>query len=107
MMHDEQAPHLVHEGAIKEVMPTMRSPVPGEEIGKDGALQVLLVFFDEQGREVLRTDALVLRQRMLNSLHYVLERAYDQDWTYQRFARARALERINKAREVELSPPPE
>ncbi len=69
--------------------------------------QPALLFFDQQGREVLRTDTLVLRQRMLNSLHYVLERACDQDWTYQRFARARALERINKAREVGLSPPPE
>jgi hypothetical protein len=34
---------------------------------------------------------------MLNSLMFVLERAYEKDWTYQRFARARALERINRA----------
>ncbi|MBK5970322.1 MULTISPECIES: thioredoxin family protein [Thiorhodovibrio] len=58
-----------------------------------------LLFFDEQGSEVLGTDALVLRQRMLNSIYYVLERAYEKDWTYQRFARTRALERVNSAQD--------
>jgi thioredoxin-related protein len=61
--------------------------------------QPALMFFDERGQEVLSTDALVIQQRMLNSLMYVLERAYAKDWTYQRFARSRALERINRARE--------
>ncbi|EGV17074.1 thioredoxin family protein [Thiocapsa marina] len=53
-----------------------------------------LLFFDENGREVLRTDALVLRQRMMNSLMYTLERAYEKQWSYQRFARSKALERM-------------
>ena len=52
-----------------------------------------LLFFDEKGNEVLKTDALVLRQRMMNSLYYVLERAYEKDWTYQQFARSKAIER--------------
>jgi thioredoxin-related protein len=52
-----------------------------------------LVFFDEKGNRVLTTDALVLRQRMMNSLHYVLERAYEKGWTYQRFARSKGFER--------------
>jgi thioredoxin-related protein len=52
-----------------------------------------LLFFDERGHEVLRTDALVQRQRMLNSVHFVLERAYEKGWTYQRFARTKASER--------------
>jgi thioredoxin-related protein len=52
-----------------------------------------LLFFEENGREVLRTDALVLPQRMVNSLLYTLERAYEKEWTYQRFARSKALER--------------
>lgn len=52
-----------------------------------------LAFFDEKGNEVLATDALVLRQRMMNSLNYVLERAYEKGWTYQRFARTKAIER--------------
>jgi thioredoxin-related protein len=52
-----------------------------------------LVFFDASGSMVLETDALVLRQRMMNSLNYVLERAYEKGWTYQRFARSKAIER--------------
>ena len=52
-----------------------------------------LLFFDEKGNEVLKTDALILRQRMMNSLSYVLERAYEQGWSYQRFARTKGLEK--------------
>lgn len=58
-----------------------------------------LVFFDENGNEVLKTDALVKRQRMLNSMFYVLERAYKKDWSYQRFARSKAIERRLKKKE--------
>lgn len=50
-----------------------------------------LVFFDEGGEQVLETDALVLKSRMLNSLGFVAERAYERGWTYQRFARSRAM----------------
>ena len=52
-----------------------------------------LVFFDEKGNEVLSTDALVMRQRMLNSLSFMTERAYEKGWTYQRQARANAIKR--------------
>jgi thioredoxin-related protein len=52
-----------------------------------------LLFFEENGREVLRTDALVLPQRMVNSLLFTRERAYEKQWTYQHFARSKALER--------------
>lgn len=55
-----------------------------------------LLFFDEKGNQVLETDALVKRQRMMNSLNYVLERAYEKDWTYQRFSRSKAIERNRK-----------
>lgn len=51
-----------------------------------------LLFFDERGHEVLKTDALVQRQRMLNAVHFVLERAYERGWTYQRFARSKSAE---------------
>lgn len=53
-----------------------------------------LLLFEEGGREVLGTDTLVLHQRMMNALLYTLERAYEKDWTYQRFARSKALERL-------------
>ncbi|MDH3640068.1 MAG: thioredoxin fold domain-containing protein, partial [Gammaproteobacteria bacterium] len=52
-----------------------------------------LLFFDKKGNEVLKTDALVLRQRMMNSLLFVLERAYEKGWTYQRLARSKGIER--------------
>lgn len=55
-----------------------------------------LLFFDKTGRQVLETDALVLQQRMLNSLRYVDQGAYDKGWTYQRFARERALEKLGR-----------
>jgi len=51
------------------------------------------MFFDEGGAAALETDALVLEQRMMNSLSYVLERAYEQGWTYQRFARSKGIAR--------------
>jgi thioredoxin-related protein len=53
-----------------------------------------LVLFDERGNEVLRTDALVLHQRMMNSLLYVLERGFEKGWTYQRFARSKGIEKL-------------
>jgi hypothetical protein len=38
----------------------------------------------------------MLRQRMMNSLLYTLERAYEKQWSYQRFARSKALERLQQ-----------
>jgi thioredoxin-related protein len=52
-----------------------------------------LVFFGEDGRQVLATDALVLASRMQNSIGFVTERAYERGWTYQRYARTQAIER--------------
>jgi len=52
-----------------------------------------LLFFDENGNGVLKTDALGLRQRMMHSLLCVVERAYEKGWTYQRLARSKGIER--------------
>lgn len=52
-----------------------------------------LVFFDEGGRAVLSTDAVVLASRMQNSLGFVTDRAYEQGWTYQRYARSQAMKK--------------
>jgi len=46
-----------------------------------------LVFFDAKGRQVLKTDALLRKKRMLYSCLYVLENAFDKGWSYQRFGR--------------------
>ena len=56
-----------------------------------------LVLFNESGEEVLSTDALVLKGRMMNSLNFTLERAYEKGWTYQRFARTKGIERAQQA----------
>ena len=57
-----------------------------------------LLFYNEQGELVLKTDALVKRQRMLNSCFFVLEKAYDKGWTYQRLARSKGIERARQER---------
>jgi thioredoxin-related protein len=67
---------------------------PAQWYEKTGFTRVpAFLFFDEKGNEVLRTDALVLNQRLMNSLNFVLERAYEKGWTYQRFARTKGAER--------------
>jgi hypothetical protein len=43
----------------------------------------LYYFFNQKGRQVLKTDALILQQRMTKSLNFVLEHAYEKNWTYQ------------------------
>ncbi len=72
---------------------------PAEWSGRLGFTQYpALAFFEEGGRQVLKTDALVLKSRMLNSLGFVNERAYERGWTYQRFARSRAIDKSAAAR---------
>ena len=53
-----------------------------------------LVFFSEDGVEVLRFESLVLRQRMERSLMYVLEGAYRDGTGFQRFTRGKSLEAL-------------
>ena len=55
-----------------------------------------IAFFNVNGNAVLKTDALVLPQRMMNSLNFVLEKAYKKGETYQKFARTKAIERFQK-----------
>ena len=46
-----------------------------------------MLLFNNKNKEVLKTDALVMHLRMVNSLKYVIERAYEKGWTFQRFGR--------------------
>lgn len=55
-----------------------------------------IMLFNESGKEVLRTDAEVGHGRMMNSLNFTLEKAYEKNWTYQRFARSKAIARSLK-----------
>ena len=88
------------DGADKKtpvLTPDGRKVAPSQWFEQTGFTRVPgLLFFDENGNEVLRTDALVLRNRMMNSLGFVLEKAYKKGWTYQRFARSKAIERQQK-----------
>lgn len=52
-----------------------------------------LAYFDKNGNNVLQTDALVLEGRMMNASGFVLEKAFEKGWNYQRFARSRAIAR--------------
>lgn len=51
-------------------------------------------FFDPSGKVVMKSDALMLRQRLDNTLGYVLEKAYLEGISYQRFARRRSIARM-------------
>lgn len=79
------------------VAPDGRRTTPASWYAETGFSRLpALLFFEEGGREVLSTEALVLRQRMMNSLLYTLERAYEKQWTYQRFARSKSIERMRQ-----------
>lgn len=76
------------------ISPTGERTTPAEWYASEQFThQPAMLFYDEQGKEVLRIDALALKSRMTNSLNYVLEKAYLKDWSYQRFARTKSLER--------------
>jgi thioredoxin-related protein len=55
-----------------------------------------LVFFSEAGEPVLETDAMVLSNRMSNAIGFVTDRAYEQGWNYQRYARTESIKRLNQ-----------
>lgn len=51
------------------------------------------LFIDENGNTGLKTDTFIGRSRIMNSLNYMLEKAYEKGWTYQRFARSQSIKR--------------
>jgi hypothetical protein len=55
-----------------------------------------ILFFDEDGEEVMRLDSETLRFRMEGSLQLVLERAHEQDAQLQRWRRTKAIESIRR-----------
>lgn len=58
-----------------------------------------LLFVDEKGDTVLRNDSVTERQRMLNMSGLVLDKKYIDGWTYQRYARSKAIERNRQAQQ--------
>lgn len=59
-----------------------------------------MVFYNEKGLQILKTDALVSKQRMMNAMSLVLERAYEKGWSYQKMARTKAIERAQKQKKA-------
>ncbi|MGB0723171.1 MAG: thioredoxin fold domain-containing protein [Gammaproteobacteria bacterium] len=59
-----------------------------------------LLFLNERGEQVMLTDAMLLPIRLDNTLGFVLERAYEKGWNYQRFASMRSGERKAAARDA-------
>jgi thioredoxin-related protein len=87
----------VNEATTSVQMPDGRRLTPTDWYREAGFAHVpALQFFDPRGNEVLKTDALVLRQRMMNSMYFVLDQAYKKGWSYQRLARSKAIERHRK-----------
>jgi hypothetical protein len=58
-----------------------------------------LLFVDENGNPVLRNDSVIERQRMLNMSGLVLDKKYADGWTYQQYARSKAIERNRQAQQ--------
>lgn len=88
-----------HDKATPLITPTGDKTTPENWFNDTGMIQLpALLFFNAGGIEVLRTDSMVLKQRMANSLNYVLEKAYAKGWTYQRFARTKSIERLKSQR---------
>jgi len=80
--------------------PDSRRTTPRDWYAEFGYTELpALVFFDKQGEQVLATDALVLASRMRNSIGFVTERAYEQGWNYQRYARSQALKKVQAGSE--------
>jgi thioredoxin-related protein len=50
-----------------------------------------LVFFDEQGREIIRIDSVVALNRLRNVTDYVLTRGYEEYPTFERWRAARGM----------------
>ncbi|MGB5652072.1 MAG: hypothetical protein WBM59_18480, partial [Sedimenticolaceae bacterium] len=55
------------------------------------------LYVDENGNTVLRNDAVAERQRLLNMSGLVLDKKYLDGWSYQRYARSKAIERNRSA----------
>lgn len=58
---------------------------------------IAVVFFDEAGKEVHRLDAETGRDRMLGSMEYVLEKAYERHEQFLRWRKEQALEKEAKS----------
>ena len=85
----------INDSSTPVLLPSGQRKTPAGWYADTGFTRVpAWVLYDPDGNESMKTDALVLKQRMMNSLSYMLEEAYKKGWTYQRYARSQAIQRI-------------
>lgn len=92
---------VVHLDAADNSTPLV---TPGGEVSTPAAWRAALelarlpalAWFDEDGRPVLVTDAVVGKTRFTHAQAYVRERAYARGWTFQRYARTQNLQRLSE-----------
>lgn len=58
-----------------------------------------MLYVDEQGQAVFRNDAFTQKNRLLNMSGLVLDKKYLEGWSYQRYARNKAIQRNLAAQE--------
>ncbi len=76
------------------VTPSKEKTTPAEWVKSLGIQRLPAVFFfDKQGRQVLKTDAVLRQKRMVYSCQYVLDNAYDKGWSYQRYGRFQEIKK--------------
>ena len=76
------------------ISPNGKKLTPEQWYHQEGFDQLpALMFVDPNGNTSIKTDALVRRSRIMNLLNYMLHKAYEKDWTYQRFARSQSIKR--------------
>lgn len=82
---DEKTPVLAPDGKVT---------TPAEWFAAEGFTRVpAMLYIDEQGEAVFRNDAITESNRMLNMSGLVLEKKYLDGWSYQRYARSKAIAR--------------
>lgn len=82
--------------------PDGQRTTPAKWYVAEGFTQVpALLFVDETGNAVLRNDAVTEGNRLLNMSGLVLDKKYLEGWSYQRYARNKAIERNRQAQAAE------
>lgn len=88
---DDQTPVLAPDGEVTTAAKWF--------MAEDFTRVPAMLYVDEQGKSVFRNDAFTQRNRLLNMSGLVLEKKYLEGWSYQRYARNKAIQRNLAAQE--------
>jgi thioredoxin-related protein len=81
----------------KLVTPAGKATTPAQWAGDLGlSYAPSIVLYDEHGKLRQLIDFPVLHQRLMRSLLYMTEKAYERGITYQRFTREKTAERVQR-----------